>query len=76
MSGYPTRCTLLIGDHLANLSTLVDYYLPKPSIDLITLRMSRLLKDRLPTATDDSSSHKEDTKEIWLEGEVDEPNDL
>lgn len=72
----PAQCTLLIGDHLADLRTLVEFYLPKPSIDLITLRMSRLLKERLPTATDDSSAHKDDTKEIWLEGEADEPNDL
>lgn len=72
----PAQCTLLIGDHLANLGQIVDYYLPKPSIDLITLRMSRLLKDRLPTGTDDAAAHKEDTTETWLEGETSEPNNL
>ena len=40
------QVTLLIGPHFADLTTLVDNYLPKPALDYITGRMSELLKHR------------------------------
>jgi hypothetical protein len=36
----------MIGDHLGDLQTLVDHYLPKPAIDRATIRMAKLLRDR------------------------------
>ena len=47
--GRNAQITLLIGDHLGNLQTLVDSYLPKPAIDRTTLRMAELLKARWGT---------------------------
>lgn len=40
------QVTLMIGDHLGDLATLVDHYLPKPAIDRTTFRMAELLKAR------------------------------
>jgi len=44
--GRPAQITLLIGNHLGDLQTLVDNYLPKPAIDRTTFRMAELLKIR------------------------------
>ncbi len=51
--GRHAQITLLIGDHLGDLPTLVDNYLPKPAIDRTTFRMSELLKARWGTGPDD-----------------------
>ena len=47
--GRPAQITLLLGNHLGDLETLVDHYLPKPAIDLTTFRMAQILKRRLGT---------------------------
>lgn len=44
--GRHAQVTLLIGDHIGDLRTLVDHYLPKPAIDRTTFRMADLLKAR------------------------------
>ncbi|MGB4407244.1 MAG: SIR2 family protein [Sphaerochaeta sp.] len=44
--GRSSQITLIIGKDLANLSTLVDYFMPKASIDKASIRMSELLKQR------------------------------
>jgi hypothetical protein len=44
--GRHAQITLLIGNHLGDLQTLVDNYLPKPAIDRTTMRMAELLKSR------------------------------
>lgn len=44
--GRPSQISLIIGGGLADLKTLVDYFLPKPSIDRASIRMSQLLKQR------------------------------
>lgn len=46
-SGRGAQVTLLLGDHLGDLKTLVDHYLPKPAIDRTTIRMADLIKARL-----------------------------
>ena len=43
------QITLMIGNHLGDLKTLVEHYLPKPAIDRATLRMSELLQARWGT---------------------------
>ena len=48
--GRHAQITLLIGDHLGDLQTLVDNYLPKSSIDRTTFRMAELLKARWAVA--------------------------
>ena len=48
--GRHAQVTLLIGNHLGDLQTLVDHYLPKPAIDRTTFRMAELLKARWGTA--------------------------
>ena len=45
--GRNSQMTLLLGDHLGDLKTLVDHYLPKPAIDRTTFRMAELLRARL-----------------------------
>lgn len=57
--GKPAQITLLIGSDVANLPTLVDWYLPKPAIDKTTFRMADLLKARwgpAPATESDSQS--------------------
>lgn len=44
--GRPSQIGLIVGSGLADLKTLVDYFLPKPSIDRTSIRMSDLLKQR------------------------------
>jgi hypothetical protein len=48
--GRHAQVTLLIGDHLGDLKTLVEHYLPKPAIDRTTFRMAELLKARWGTS--------------------------
>jgi SIR2-like protein len=45
--GRDAQISLLIGSHFGDLITLVEHYLPKPAIDLITQRKSELLRRRL-----------------------------
>jgi hypothetical protein len=48
------QISLLVGKHFADLSNLVERYLPKPALDMITGRMAELLKHR--------SFHKDDNQ--------------
>jgi len=45
--GRNAQITVLLGNHLGDLRTLVGHYLPKPAIDRTTFRMAELLKKRL-----------------------------
>ncbi|MDE2741315.1 MAG: SIR2 family protein [Gemmatimonadota bacterium] len=56
--GRHAQITLLIGDHLGDLQTLVDNYLPKPAIDRTTFRMAELLKARWGTGPDDGGRNE------------------
>lgn len=47
--GRPSQITLLVGNHLGDLKTLTEHYLPKSAIDKATFRMSELLKQRYGT---------------------------
>ena len=44
--GKESQVSLLLGSHFGDLATLVERYLPKPSIDPITARRARLLEQR------------------------------
>lgn len=44
--GRSSQISLIIGNGLADLKILADYFLPKPSIDRTSIRMSDLLKQR------------------------------
>jgi hypothetical protein len=48
--GRYSQITLIIGEDLADLKILVDYLLPKSSIDRASYRMSELLKQRYPVS--------------------------
>lgn len=48
--------SLLVGPHFADIGTLIENYLPKPALDYITGRMTRLLKDRLVDTSIDGGS--------------------
>jgi hypothetical protein len=50
--GREAQITLLLGNHLGDLKTLVDHYLPKPAIDLTTIRMADLIRARLASPGD------------------------
>ena len=47
--GRHVQISLLIGNHLGDLRTLVDHYLPKSAIDRTTYRMAEILKARWNT---------------------------
>ncbi len=44
--GKRAQISLLLGNHFGNLETLVKNYLPKPAIDLITIRKAKLEEQR------------------------------
>ena len=44
--GRSSQISLIIGNGVADLRILVDYFLPKPSIDRASIRMTELLKQR------------------------------
>lgn len=58
--GRHAQVTLLIGDHLADLKTLVNHYLPKPAIDLTTIRMAELLQTRWSIKRGEDSANEND----------------
>jgi len=57
----PAQTTLMIGNHLGDLRTLSDNYLPKPAIDRTTFKMADLLKARLSTEQTDQDESPENT---------------
>ena len=57
--GKKAQISLLIGPHFGNMPTLVENYLPKPAIDLITIRQTELLRNR----GWEPASHKGEEKE-------------
>lgn len=59
--GRPAQCSLLVGDHLGDLRTLVDHYLPKPAIDRTTFRMAELLKARWGAAEHPAQGNSTDS---------------
>ena len=60
--GRPAQLTLLLGDHLGDLRSLVDRYLPKSAIDRTTFRMAELLRARWSTARGGSDAGLEATQ--------------
>ena len=48
--GRSSQISLIIGKDVADLPTLVDYFMPKPSIDKASIRMDELLKQRYSEA--------------------------
>ena len=44
--GRLSQISLIVGSGLADIKMLVDYFLPKPSIDRASIRMNELLKQR------------------------------
>lgn len=40
------QCTLLVGEHFADLKNLVEFYLPKSAIDRLTVKMQKLKDNR------------------------------
>jgi hypothetical protein len=57
----PAQMTLLIGNHLGDLRTLVGRYLPKPAIDRTTYRMTELLKSRYGELPQGGASESQQT---------------
>lgn len=58
----PAQISLLIGNHFGDLKTLVDHYLPKPSIDRTTIKMADLLKARGIVEPDRSDANNNPTE--------------
>jgi hypothetical protein len=56
--GRPSQISLIIGPDLAGFKTLTDYFLPKPSIDRASIRMTELLKQRYSKNDADQTSEK------------------
>lgn len=51
--GHQSQMSLLIGRDVANINDLVDYYLPKPSIDRASMRMADILRQRFNQPKDE-----------------------
>jgi hypothetical protein len=62
------QVSLLYGSHFADLSTLVDNYLPKPALDYITGRMTEILKHRPVVDTNRAHEVDEGTRPEPIEG--------
>lgn len=60
--GRGAQVTLLLGNHLGDLKTLVDHYLPKPAIDRTTFRMADLLKARFSAQVQESPDPSAENK--------------
>ena len=45
--GRESQISLIIGKDIANIDDLVDYYLPKPAIDRVSMRMADILRRRI-----------------------------
>jgi hypothetical protein len=56
--GRHPQISMIVGNELADLKTLVDYFLPKPSIDFASKRMNDLLKQRYSPQKGDEQSPK------------------
>ena len=56
--GKSDQITLMLGEHLGNLKTLVGHYLPKPAIDLTNIRMAELIEKRLGHKLDGKTESK------------------
>jgi hypothetical protein len=54
--GRSSQISLIVGDGVADFRTLVDYFLPKPSIDRASIRMNELLKQRYSDPKPDTTS--------------------
>lgn len=63
-SGRKAQISLLIGDHLGDLKSLVDYFLPKPAIDRTSIRMAELLKSRGLIYTDSSVANNSEIGDV------------
>lgn len=59
--GHQSQMSLIIGKDIANIDDLVNYYLPKPSIDRASLRMADILRQRF---NDSSKLSQEGEKEL------------
>lgn len=81
--GFVSQISLLIGSHFGDLSTLVEQYLPKPSIDRITNTMSELLSKRnkckeqdpvdvAPITGDQAVSENNDQTEVIITPPIDD----
>jgi hypothetical protein len=55
----PSQISVIVGNGLADFKVLIDYFLPKPSIDRASIRMSELLKQRYSTPIAESSKSSE-----------------
>jgi hypothetical protein len=58
-AGHEAQISLLIGSHFGNLPELVENYLPKPAIDLISARQTELLKRRGIDSTGETTGDAE-----------------
>ena len=52
----PSQISLIAGNGVAEIKTLVDYFLPKPSIDRASIRMNELLRQRYSVPKSDAAS--------------------
>lgn len=59
--GRKSQTSLIIGEDIASLDAVVNYCLPKPAIDRTTLRMNRIIQQRLDSSEDQSFDSEEDT---------------
>ena len=55
--GRNSQVTLMVGDHLGDLKSLVAHYLPKPAIDRTTFRMAELLRARWNAGQEDNDDN-------------------
>lgn len=57
------QCTLMLGEHFADLKNLVEFYLPKSAIDRLTVKMQKLKDNRGDRNKSDDNSENENKGE-------------
>lgn len=57
--GHQSQMSLIVGKDIANIDDLVGYYLPKPSIDRASMRMTDILRQRFNQIQDKKQGGEE-----------------
>lgn len=70
--GRASQMSLIIGADIANIDALVNYYLPKPTIDRTTIRMSEMLKKLYDNPQNETTTILRKNEAIADKGESDD----
>jgi hypothetical protein len=61
-AGHPQQVSLLVGEHLGDITNLTQFYLPRPAIDAVTLRRADILRKRDQTTIGEPEPEGDDAR--------------